>query len=917
MADTDFVAFFRRRHHHLAGRRWWLVGVAILVLGGAILVSALVGSNDARAASVVIDQGDGAIAWIEATHQQATSDQITVDICIHANTRTPYALRMNQGGATIIPSGELVTVEGWIIWPMNPDDVVCANNVTISRHDYVTVTLDRVPSGLAIFPVMTFVQLAKALAVVTDHDPRTLNWGDALAVASALAGGDCGKTLADMYSSMILQPSLLHFVESISGLNGCGGIVEGFSKLLGRALSAANIVEFANVAFNGSSYLNELWLQKSSDTWIIRPMFGSSPPPPAGLKDGTLIQRTSPQIGDRVYRMDAGRRRWIPSPEVMASCGWSFANVIHVSQGTIDAIPPGPDQAACGAPPSSGSTVAPPGATSPSGSPACASGSPWHTGQRVQLRANAPIRAASTFSSAPYAITFPDGWQVDIIGGPRCQDGGEWWNVSRQALDGGGTGWTDRGQSQYQPPGAASSGPPPVTVSPELDGPCDGTQAGAYLYADENFNGRCVRVAVGHDRPNLANVLIDGINVNDWINSIRLVGVGYLRVCEDSDGGGKCLELSSDKSKLSPDGMEHKISSLYFAPAPTLAAPSPGTGGTIPPTCGTGELSVEYFPNKDFAGMVDRECLPYSGVGAFVPRVPWSYDGSGPSRLGSQAYNYSVRVQGLVFYSGGRLRCTTESDDGSRVYLDGVSFVDNWGGHARQARSGAIDVTPGFHLFQMDYDQEGGAAYLDGSCLYISTPTTAPPSAAPPTAAPTSAPPTATPTSAPPTATRTSAPPTATPTSVPPAATPTSAPPTSTPTSVPLVGNVARLASISGANSAGALTDENLSTTTGASQHVTFTWSSPVPVHRVIIWNDRSRGGINWLDLRMSDGTDLRVDYGGPNECVLVDFGARTVASMDFDFNDHDGGLELREIEIWATSGQQSSGLGCGNTRSM
>jgi hypothetical protein len=41
------------------------------------------------------------------------------------------------------------------------------------------------------------------------------------------------------------------------------------------------------------------------------------------------------------------------------------------------------------------------------------------------------------------------------------------------------------------------------------------------------------------------------------------------------------------------------------------------------------------------------------------------------------------------------------------------------------------------------------------------------------------------------------------------------------------------------------------------------------------------------------------------------------VTSIDFDFNDHDGGLELREIEIWAAAGPQSSGLGCGNTRVM
>jgi hypothetical protein len=65
----------------------------------------------------------------------------------------------------------------------------------------------------------------------------------------------------------------------------------------------------------------------------------------------------------------------------------------------------------------------------------------------------------------------------------------------------------------------------------------------------------------------------------------------------------------------------------------------------------------------------------------------------------------------------------------------------------------------------------------------------------------------------------------------------------------------------------------------------------------------------------MSDGTDLRIDYGGPNECVKVDFGARTVTYAEFDFNDHDGALALKEIEIWSTTGPQSSGNGCSNSR--
>jgi heat shock protein HtpX len=172
--------------------------------------------------------------------------------------------------------------------------------------------------------------------------------------------------------------------------------------------------------------------------------------------------------------------------------------------------------------------------------------------------------------------------------------------------------------------------------------------------------------------------------------------------------------------------------------------------------------------------------------------------------------------------------------------------------------------------------------------------------------------PTPTPTPSPvPTATSS---PTRTPSSVP-AATLTS---TATSTPVPLDGNVARSASIDWAgDNPSLLVDGNLGTYSTGANLVTFTWSRTVSIHRVIIWNDRSRGGINWLRLVLSDGTSFTVDYGGPNECVRVDFGARTVDRVQLDFYDHDGALALKEIEIWATTGPQSSGNSCGNSRSF
>jgi len=79
----------------------------------------------------------------------------------------------------------------------------------------------------------------------------------------------------------------------------------------------------------------------------------------------------------------------------------------------------------------------------------------WQVGQRVGLKGGAEIRYGSGFAYAVHTIVPNDNWQVDIIGGPRYADGQEWWDISREALDGGGTGWVYKAQAGYdicQPP---------------------------------------------------------------------------------------------------------------------------------------------------------------------------------------------------------------------------------------------------------------------------------------------------------------------------------------------------------------------------------------------------------------------------------------------------------------------------------
>jgi hypothetical protein len=152
-------------------------------------------------------------------------------------------------------------------------------------------------------------------------------------------------------------------------------------------------------------------------------------------------------------------------------------------------------------------------------------------------------------------------------------------------------------------------------------------------------------------------------------------------------------------------------------------------------------------------------------------------------------------------------------------------------------------------------------------------------------------------------------------------------PPTPTLTPVVLSGNVADQALLSPGGS-GAVTDENLSTVWigghGAAAAITFSWPVPVTINHIIVW-DRPQDSpdnnqINLLGISMSDGTannSIDMASGGPRCADISLVSDHTVTWVQVYPWDSSGNNGYEEIEIWATTGPQSSGLSCSNPRSM
>jgi hypothetical protein len=128
-------------------------------------------------------------------------------------------------------------------------------------------------------------------------------------------------------------------------------------------------------------------------------------------------------------------------------------------------------------------------------------------------------------------------------------------------------------------------------------------------------------------------------------------------------------------------------SSPTFTPTPT-------------PSC-TG-LSADYYNNIDFTALTLTRIdaivnfdwglgAPAAGIGADTFSVRWS------------GYVVPLYTQTYTFY--------TQSDDGVRLWVNGVQIINNWTDHPSTENSGTIALTAGvYYPVQMDFYENGGDA---------------------------------------------------------------------------------------------------------------------------------------------------------------------------------------------------------------
>ena len=72
---------------------------------------------------------------------------------------------------------------------------------------------------------------------------------------------------------------------------------------------------------------------------------------------------------------------------------------------------------------------------------------------------------------------------------------------------------------------------------------------------------------------------------------------------------------------------------------------------------------------------------------------------------------FYIRWTGVIkIAKDGKFKLYTESDDGSRVFIDGKQVVDNGGLHGMEEKEGAVELKAGDHEIKIDmFENEGGA----------------------------------------------------------------------------------------------------------------------------------------------------------------------------------------------------------------
>ena len=128
----------------------------------------------------------------------------------------------------------------------------------------------------------------------------------------------------------------------------------------------------------------------------------------------------------------------------------------------------------------------------------------------------------------------------------------------------------------------------------------------------------------------------------------------------------------------------------------------------------SGSLTYEFYDGTPSGLTVDN--IPTSGALATGTVSDFDVNSLQNSVDPGDDDSYAIRYTGYVYISTPGLHTfETSSDDGSKVFLNGVEVVDNDGDHGVQSRSGTVTLSVGLHEVTILFYENGGGSSLSVS----------------------------------------------------------------------------------------------------------------------------------------------------------------------------------------------------------
>ncbi|PZU35976.1 MAG: hypothetical protein DI573_14575, partial [Microbacterium sp.] len=263
-----------------------------------------------------------------------------------------------------------------------------------------------------------------------------------------------------------------------------------------------------------------------------------------------------------------------------------------------------------------------------------------------------------------------------------------------------------------------------AAVSTTIEEDLPPTQCSATEWSADYFGGRELAGAV------IASECLAELDETHAAGSAPLAGVPadnysarFTRVIDDGAGSYTFTIASDDGVRLLVDDVEivarwtggsatsTATVSLTEGPHELVVEYFQGYGGhrlildyeVAPNVCAASEWSGDYFQGRDLQGSpVASECLQT------LEKVHAA--GSGPI-AGVSADNYSARFVKTIDDGAGSYTFTATSDDGVRVFVDGILIIERWSGGSA-TRTVTVPLADGTHDVVVEYYQGYGGHRL-------------------------------------------------------------------------------------------------------------------------------------------------------------------------------------------------------------